>query len=99
MPALILMVSRLVLAVRYSSIVWHIRHFKKGKTPFVILVALNIIAALIYLGVSFRFTGGKNSRAFTTWYVVGAIEALSQIGLSLYFKVLSFNDTHLTERM
>lgn len=93
------MVSRLVLAGRYLSILFHIRHFKQGKAPFLILVAANLIAAFIYLGVSFRFTGGKNSRGFVTWYVVGGIEVLLQLGLSLYFQVLSFNDTYLTDRM
>ncbi|KAI1818370.1 bacterial low temperature requirement A protein-domain-containing protein [Poronia punctata] len=97
--SLVLMVSRLVLAVRYLSIAWHIRHFKQGKKPLFFLVAMNFLAALIYMGVSFRFQDGKNSRAYGTWYAISAIESLLQVGLSLYFKVLSFDGTHLTERM
>ncbi|KAI0466395.1 hypothetical protein F4859DRAFT_519050 [Xylaria cf. heliscus] len=97
--SLALAVSRLSLAIRYLSIIWHIRHFKQGKYPLIAVAAINFISAWIYFGISFSFTDDKNSHAFIVWYVIGAVETLLQLGLSLYFKVLSFNGTHLTERM
>ncbi|KAI0409702.1 hypothetical protein F4802DRAFT_614360 [Xylaria palmicola] len=97
--SLALAVSRLTLSIRYSSVIWHIRHFKQGKYPLIAVAAINFIAAWIYFGISFRFTDSKNSRAFISWYVISAIETLLQLGLSLYFNVLSFNGTHLSERM
>ncbi|KAI0436803.1 hypothetical protein F4803DRAFT_556628 [Xylaria telfairii] len=97
--SLALAVSRLSLAIRYSSVIWHIRHFKQGKYPLITVATINFISAWIYFGISFRFTDGKNSRAFVSWYIIGAVETLLQLGLALYFKVLSFNGTHLTERM
>ncbi|KAI8948960.1 hypothetical protein F4801DRAFT_428481 [Xylaria longipes] len=96
--ALILMVSRLTLTARYSVVLWHIRH-KQGKTPIVITVALNEIAAVLYLGISFRFTDAKNSRGYIIWYVIAVVEAFSQLGLSLRYQVLSFDGTHLTEHI
>jgi len=93
------MVSRLVLVVRYLSTVWHIRHFKQGKKPFFFLIAMDVLAAIIYLGVSFRSTNRKNSCAYGTWYTISAIASLVQLSLSLYFQVLSFDGTHMTERM
>ncbi|KAI1264369.1 hypothetical protein F5Y18DRAFT_436769 [Xylariaceae sp. FL1019] len=98
--SLILMVSRLLLALQYSIILWHVRHFKDhGRRPFAITVAFCLIAAIIYLGVSFRFTDAKNSRAYVTWYVVAAFEVLSHLGLSLFFRALTFDGTYLTERI
>ncbi|KAI3328234.1 hypothetical protein F4824DRAFT_428462 [Ustulina deusta] len=96
--SLILMVSRLALTARYSGILWHIRH-KQGKLPITIAIVLNAIAALIYLGISFRFAEGKSSRVFIAWYVIAVVETILQLGVSLRFQVLSFDGTHLTERI
>jgi low temperature requirement protein LtrA len=93
------MVSRLILVAQYSTIIWHIRHFREGKIPLAITTGFHFIAAMVYLGVGFRFQDGVNSRVFIAWYVIGGVETLLNLGLSLYSKVLSFNGTHLTERM
>lgn len=97
--SLILMISRLLLAVQYSMIIWHVRHYRKAKEPLGIMVGINLIAALIYMGISFRFTDSTNSHVYTAWYIIGVLEVLLNMGLSLCFKVLSFEGTHLTERM
>lgn len=93
------MVSRLVLVGEYLTILWHIRNFKKGKIPLAIATGFHFLAAMIYLGISFRFQDGHNSQAYIAWYVVMLVEALIQLGLSLFSKVLSFKGTHLSERM
>ncbi|KAI0600117.1 hypothetical protein F4775DRAFT_599615 [Biscogniauxia sp. FL1348] len=97
--ALILMVSRLVLTIEYSTIIWHVRHFKEGKIPLAVVTGFHFIAALIYMGISFRFEDGKNSRVFVAWYVIAAVEVVLQLSVSHFSQVLSFNGTHLTERM
>lgn len=91
------MVSRLCLAVEYASIVLHIRHYKRSILPLCIMVGLNFVAAMVYLGVTFRFSEG-NSRVFYTWYGLGAAEVILNLGLSVRFKVLSFQGTHLIRR-
>ncbi|KAH7035701.1 uncharacterized protein B0I36DRAFT_264985 [Microdochium trichocladiopsis] len=97
--SLILMVSRLVLVLEYSTILWHIRKFKKGRLPLLAALSFHFVAAMVYLGVSFRFEDGRNSNAYIAWYLLMALEAIIQLGLALYSKVLSFNGTHLAERM
>ncbi|KAI1132319.1 hypothetical protein F5Y10DRAFT_294076 [Nemania abortiva] len=94
-----LAVSRFSLSIRYSFIVWHIRHFKEGKRPLIAVAAVNILSAAVYLGTAFRFREGKNSHIYILWYVVIVVETLLQVVLSRCFKVLSFSGTHLTERM
>lgn len=93
------MVSRLVLVFEYLTILWHIRKFKQGKLPLLAAIVFHFMAAMVYLGVSFRFEDNRNSNAYIAWYLVMALEAIVQVGLSLYSKVLSFNGTHLCERM
>ncbi|KAJ2979263.1 hypothetical protein NUW58_g7247 [Xylaria curta] len=97
--SLALAVSRLSLAARYCSVVWRIRYHTQGKYPLIAVAAINFISVWIYFGISFGFTDDGNSHAFISWYVVSVVETLLQFGLSLYFNVLSFDGTHLTERM
>lgn len=97
--SLILMASRLALAIEYGSILWHLRKFKRTHLPFYIQMSIHFIAAMIYLGITFRFSEDKQSRVFITWYVVGSLEAVSTLGLSLWFSILSLSKTHLMNRM
>jgi low temperature requirement protein LtrA len=97
--SVILMISRLVLAVQYGTIVWHIRKYRHGAMAVAGIAVLHFVMAMVYLGITFRFEDGKNSRVFLAWYVLGILEALVNIFLGLYSKALSFNGTHLTERM
>ncbi|KAI1073768.1 hypothetical protein F5B20DRAFT_494965 [Whalleya microplaca] len=97
--SLILMFSRLVLATEYLTIIWHIRRFRKGKIALSIVTAFHFFAALVYFGISFCFRNGYNSMAYAAWYVVSLSEAILQLSISLFAKVLSFDGTHLTERL
>lgn len=92
------MVSRLCLAIEYGSILWHVRKFQKARLPLYIQIALNIIPAIIYLGIAFRFDKG-GSRVFVTWYVVAGLEAICTVLISNLWEVLSFTKTHLMKRM
>lgn len=96
--ALILMISRLCLAAEYSSILWHVRKFKKVRSAFYAQIAVHSVAALIYLGISFHLQH-HHSQVFITWYIISAAEALFSFGLGLYHDVLSFTKTHLMGRM
>ncbi|KAH8681008.1 hypothetical protein BX600DRAFT_445505 [Xylariales sp. PMI_506] len=97
--SIILMVSRLVLVVQYGTIIWHIRHFTKGRRAVAAAAGVHFIAAMIFLGITFRFRDNKNSRVYVVWYIVAACEAILQLVLAYFFKVLTFSRTHLTERM
>jgi low temperature requirement protein LtrA len=92
------MVSRLTLALQYSTIIFHTRKFRSSRFPLILLVVIHFIAAMIYLGIAFRF-GDYNSRVYIAWYIIGVVELFLQVGLSLVWDVLSFRDTHLTNRM
>ena len=96
--SLILMVSRLILTAQYLSVLWHVRRYRNTTIPFGIVAGLHFVAAMIYLGITFRFQDG-NSRVYVAWYVVGGCEILIHIGLSGFWRVLSFKRTHLINRM
>ncbi|KAL6792179.1 hypothetical protein GGI42DRAFT_364747 [Trichoderma sp. SZMC 28013] len=97
--SLILMVSRLGLMIEYGSILWHVRRFKNVHLSFYVQMSIHFIAAMIYLGITFRFTNSKESKVFVTWYVVGVMEVLATFGAALSFPVLSLAKTHLMNRL
>ncbi|KAH8912512.1 hypothetical protein BR93DRAFT_933503 [Coniochaeta sp. PMI_546] len=96
--SVVLLVSRAVLALQYGTIIWHVRKYKNTMLPLGIMVAINITAAIIYLGIVFGFQD-YNTYVYVAWYVVSVLEVLATVGLSLQWKVLSFKGTHLINRM
>lgn len=61
-------------------------------------IGLNFVLAMIYLGVTFRFTD-HNSNVFMTWYVLAGVEVILTFAIAYIFPVLSFQGTHLMKRM
>jgi low temperature requirement protein LtrA len=61
------------------------------------VIAVHFVAAMIYLGITFRFQK-YNSRVYVAWYVIGGCELLINVMLSLLCDVLSFKGTHLIQR-
>ncbi|RKL49340.1 hypothetical protein BFJ72_g799 [Fusarium proliferatum] len=96
--SIILMVSRLCLAVEYGSILWHVRKYKKQVLPMMLQIGLNFALAMIYLGITFRFTD-HNSNVFMTWYVLAGVEVILTFAIAYIFPVLSFQGTHLMKRI
>ncbi|KAM7192565.1 hypothetical protein V8F20_008774 [Naviculisporaceae sp. PSN 640] len=112
--SIILMISRLTLAAQYGIAMYlrrddseaGIGYFckqaldkKTKRTGLIIMAATHIAAALIYLGITFRFTNSKNSRVFTAWYIVGIVEACIIFGVSYWFEELRFKGKGLQDRM
>ncbi len=62
------------------------------------MVGVHFVAAMIYLGITFRFRD-YNSRVYLAWYAVAFAETFINIGLSIGWEVLSFKGTHLINRM
>jgi hypothetical protein len=46
------MVSRLVLALQYLLVMYHVREYKKTKLPLGLMGGLNFVAGILYLGIS-----------------------------------------------
>ncbi|KAH8881009.1 hypothetical protein GQ53DRAFT_520559 [Thozetella sp. PMI_491] len=96
--SIILMASRLTMAVQYGTILWHVRRYQKTFPPLGMMIGLNLATAMVYLGLNFAFTE-SNTNIYVAWYVIGAAELVSAAVLSLFWKVLSFEGTHLISRM
>ena len=92
------MVSRLTLAVQYATVLWHVRKYRRTWLPLGLMVAANVVAALIYLGVAFS-SNAQSSHSYLAWYILGGLEVVLTAGVALLWDVLSFDGTHLIGRM
>lgn len=81
--------SRLCLAIEYAHTLAQIYKYKRARLPLHLQIAINAISVLVYLGITFRFQG-KQSRVYITWYIFTTGEAILSLGISNYWKTLSF---------
>lgn len=44
--------SRFVLMLQYLTVMWHVKRYKKAKTPLSIIAVSNFIAGIIYLAIA-----------------------------------------------
>ncbi|KAH8663550.1 bacterial low temperature requirement A protein-domain-containing protein [Tricladium varicosporioides] len=97
--AIILMFSRVILGLQYAIVLYHVWFYRNSKTPLVMVVGTNFVAALIYLGTLFAFKKGTNSKVYIVWYVTAILETTINVTISANWKVLSFEGSHLVQRM
>ncbi|KAG6014584.1 hypothetical protein E4U54_005072 [Claviceps lovelessii] len=97
--SLILCFSRACLAVEYASTLWNVRRYKTALPPLCLQIAIHVIAASVFLGISFAFHEGSRNRVYMTWYFISGTEAIASILISNFYKAASLTDTHIMKRM
>lgn len=95
---LFLMVSRLMLALQYFTVLLQIRKHRETRVPLMIATGIHLLFAVIYLAVSFLSVHEASSVVAVSWYIGAVVEVTIHLGLSS-LKALSLCDTHLSERM
>ncbi|KAJ6789396.1 hypothetical protein PWT90_00949 [Aphanocladium album] len=96
--SLILCTSRVCLAIEYAHTLIQIFKYKRARRPLYLQIAINVISAAVYLGITFRFQK-QNSRVYVTWYIFTGGEAILTLVLSNFWRTLSFTRTHLMKRL
>ncbi|WEW56860.1 hypothetical protein PRK78_002315 [Emydomyces testavorans] len=96
--SLVLMASRLVLALQYGIVAWYIRGYKKTLSAKIITMGTLFIAALVFLILAVLSQMQRAKYAYLGWYIVPAVEAVVMVSVSSIWKVLSFKGTPIVER-
>jgi len=65
--ALVLMVSRLVLAAQYGMVLYYIKDYPKTYKPLLLTMGVMFAASMGFLGTYFGFPGGENKHTQTAW--------------------------------
>ncbi|KAH8591150.1 bacterial low temperature requirement A protein-domain-containing protein [Bisporella sp. PMI_857] len=98
--ALILMFGRLVLALQYLVVLFHVRNWKRSKTPMAMLSLVYVFAGLVYGLTWFGFKKGvDHGHTYVVWYVIAIAETVLNIAVTSRWKVVTFKGTHLVQRM
>ncbi|PVH70065.1 hypothetical protein DL98DRAFT_554181 [Cadophora sp. DSE1049] len=98
--AIILMISRFVLALQYAVVLYEVWYYQETRTPLSLVVAANVIAGLVYFSTFFAFKADTpHNSTFVVWYVTAIVETTVNIAVSSNWKVLTFRGTHLIKRM
>lgn len=98
--AIILAVSRLVLAMQYLVVLIHVRSYKKSKTPMGLIALVYIISGTLYASTYLGFHKDRpHGYAYIAWYIIGGAETMLNVIITSRFKVVSFKGTHLVQRM
>lgn len=97
--SLVLAFSRLVLAGQYGIVLWQTRYFAQGRTGLVVVLATHVLAASLYAIVSAAFFVHDNSPAYVAWMVVSTFEIVANLVVAMMSRVVSFEGSHLPERL
>ena len=97
--SLILMSSRCVLFLQYTSTLCFSWKYRSTRLPIMAVLASLAIAVVIYLGLSFAFSTQASQLAYIAWYIIAVFEVGANIAIAGRWHVVSFKGTHLTERM
>lgn len=97
--SLILMASRGVLFLQYTSTLFFSWKYRTTRLPLIaVLISLGL-AVVVYLGLSFAFSTEASEQAYIAWYIIAVFEVGTNIAIAGRWYVVSFEGTHLTERM
>jgi low temperature requirement protein LtrA len=97
--SIVMMVSRLILAVQYCTVLWFVKGYKRTIAPVACTIGTLFVTAMMFLGMTFGFGPQRGSNAQDGWYVVSVVEALVILAVSSRWRILSFRHTHLVERV
>ncbi|KAI1917873.1 hypothetical protein LOZ04_002591 [Ophidiomyces ophidiicola] len=95
---LIIMGSRILLAVQYGFVAWYVRGYKKTLAAKLTTVGVLFTSAMIYLILAFAATKEHGRYAYLAWYIIPFFEALFMVVISSRWESLSFKDTPIVER-
>lgn len=96
-----LMLSRVVLFAQNAIILWHLRHYRKARTPMLITVSIPLAAAICYAGMLAAASTSSQLATHDMLFVISMFEIIGNLAVSLVqnYKVVSFEGSHLAERL
>ncbi|KAJ4391875.1 hypothetical protein N0V93_005495 [Gnomoniopsis smithogilvyi] len=99
--SLTLMVSRIFLTCQYGLTSWHLRYYLDARKSMMTLFALHLVAACLYALITAACASSADSGAHQLLILVSSLEILLNIVVAMKpdFRIISFEGTHLAERL
>ena len=106
---IILMVSRITLFAQYGVTLFYSKKFTKTIVPLFMIMGSTLLAAVLYGALTPAFPKTKfdeegyilpqNSNVYIAWYIIGICETVLTVGVSCFYRVISFKGTHMVQRI
>lgn len=97
--SLILMGGRAVLLCQYGTTLYFVWRYRASRKPIIAIMITLSVAIILYLGISFAFYLQTTKTAYAAWYMIGVFEVFSNLVIAKWSDAISFQNTHLVERM
>ncbi|KIW10101.1 hypothetical protein PV08_11061 [Exophiala spinifera] len=110
--SIILMCSRLALAIQYIVVLLYVRKYPRTRVPLLSTIATLFLSAMAFLGTFFAFNLNDESTepdrstshsggppVYISHYIIVCVEAIGVITISCIWRSISFKKTHLVERI
>ena len=97
--SLVLMVSRLVLAIQYAVAWWLLWDYKKARLPLLTHIVTMFVSAMAFLGMAFAFAAPHGVHVIDGWYALIGVEAVTILFVSGKTPFLNFRKTNIIERL
>ena len=104
-----LMVSRFTLLAQYGITLWYTKEYRKTVIPLALVLGMCSVAAIIYGALTPAYPATRYdasgyaielpSNVYIAWYIIGLSETILSVGVSCYWRVVSFKGTHMVQRM
>lgn len=100
----VLVISRALLMIQHIVVLVFTMRAKYSKLylPLGLMIGIYLVATGIFVGMTPAFSATSNNKyrlVYLVWYAVMILEALLIVGISCFWRMLSFKKTHLMERM
>jgi len=97
--SIVLIVSRTVLTFQYGTVLVFVWKYKKSRLPLIVNMSTLLAAVFVYVAIYIALVYETSPLLYIGWYIVFVFEAVSSIIIAARWQVLSFQGTHLIERM
>ncbi|KAH7379975.1 bacterial low temperature requirement A protein-domain-containing protein [Cadophora sp. MPI-SDFR-AT-0126] len=97
--SIVLIVSRTVLIFQYGTVLVFVWKYKKSRLPLITTMLTLLVAVSVYVAIYIALVYQTSPLLYIGWYMVFVFEAVSSIAIAARWQVLSFEGTHLIERM
>ncbi|KAJ4364694.1 hypothetical protein N0V83_009291 [Neocucurbitaria cava] len=98
--AIVLVVSRVAIAIQYFVVLWQGRMFRQTLIPLGLSTTVHALAAVGYAITLIVFPkGAVGLEEQITWFIISIVEGLSIFLIAMVWRILSFKYTHLVERL
>ncbi|KAF1850773.1 uncharacterized protein K460DRAFT_263912, partial [Cucurbitaria berberidis CBS 394.84] len=98
--AIVLVVSRVAIAIQYAVVMWQGRMFRQTLVPLGLSAAVHATAAVGYAVTLVVFPkGAVGLDEQVTWFAISIVEGLCIFLIAMIWRIVSFKYTHLVERL